>query len=86
MQLDETERRATDWLQSEDLARRLSHMDMEAADDALRSGLAALDGRLELLGVGEKPRGITRMIELSWRSGPGRAEHKSTILLPATTP
>lgn len=83
MPIDEIERRASDWLKSEDLAEQLSQMDMQEAEHALRNGLAAVDGGLELLGLGEKPRGVARMIELSWRNGPHGAEHKNSILLPA---
>lgn len=84
MPLDEIEQKASDWLGSDELARQLSQMDMVEAESALRSGLAAFDGRLEILGLGEKPRGVTRVIELSWRRGPGGTEHKTSILLPAT--
>ena len=86
MPVDEIERRASDWLNSEELARRLALMDMDEAEAALRDGLVAVDGRLEILGLGEKPRGVTRVIELSWRHGRGGAERKNTILLPAAAP
>jgi len=79
---DEVARRVEGALRADAFRRRLANSDMDEAEPIVRSTLRMVDPEIELLGIGEKPRGIVREIELHWRLG-DRDEHIETIALPA---
>ncbi len=70
------------YFSSDEVVRQLADADIDDAEAMLRAGLAEIDPALTITSLGEKPRGVVREIELSWRCGRGE-EHRRVIPLPA---
>lgn len=79
--MDEIEERVHAALRDEELGQRLADADMDDAELLVRAALKAVDPRVEIVGFGEKPRGIVRELEIDWRVA-GGADHSEIVLLP----
>ena len=77
-------RRIDAGLGADEFLRRLASSDMDGAETMVRSALQVIDPRIELLSIGEKPRGIVREIELHWRLANGDEQTKIIPLPPVS--
>lgn len=80
---DTLEGRLREAFASHELISRLARTDMEQAEELIASELAAIDPTLQLVGVGERPRGPVHEIVVTWREAASTANHEAVIALPA---